>query len=201
MHRLRPAGAILAMWLAGCGGGGGGNGEAPFICGPYPPQADSPYVLPFQVGESYSVKQGNCHGVGAHAVGARLQYAYDFRMDIGTPVVASRGGAVVAVIESYPDFNHTPGEANAIAIQHGEDGTIAVYAHLTLDGALVNVGDVVQQGDIIGLSGASGDINVPHLHFHVEACSGCESIAVTFLNTRPHPNGLVHGETYTAEPY
>ena len=199
MHRLRPAGAILAMWLAGCGGGDG-SGEAYSACGPYPPQADSPYVLPFQVGESYSVKQGNCHGVGAHAIGARLQYAYDFRMDIGTPVVASRDGTVITTLEQYPDFNHTAGEVNFIGIQH-EDGTVAMYAHLTLDGALVNVGDIVRRGDIIGLSGASGNISVPHLHIDVEACQGCESIAVTFLNTRPHPDGLIHGETYTAEPY
>lgn len=200
MHRIRPAGAILAMGLAGCGGGGDGNGNTPLGCGPYPDQSTSPYVLPFQVGEAHEVKLANCSGGGAHAAGTRLQYSYDFFMDIGTPVVASRDGTVLFLQEGFPDFNHTPGDVNFVGILH-EDGTIANYAHLTQDGALVSTGDVVRRGDIIALSGASGNIGVPHLHFHVEACSGCETVAVTFLNTRPHPFGLIEGETYTAETY
>ena len=199
MHRIRPAGAVFAMVLAGCGGGGGGNGEAS-MCGPYPEQSTTPYVLPFQVGQAYFVRQGNCSGPGAHSAGRLLQYSYDFRMPIGTPVVASRDGRVFLVVESFADFNHTPGEVNFIRVEH-EDGTIASYAHLTQDGAHVTVGDVVRRGDIIGSSGVSGNINAPHLHFHVEQCFGCETVAVTFLNTRSHPDGLIEGEMYTAESY
>lgn len=201
MHRIRPAGVFLAMALAGCGGGSsGGSPEDSNSCGPYPPQSTSPYVLPYQVGQAYLVKRGNCSGAGAHSAGMRLQYAYDFKMPIGTPVVASRDGTVFFVEERYPDFNHVSGEVNFILIQH-EDGTATNYAHLTQDGAHVNVGDAVLRGDIIGLSGASGDVADPHLHFHVEACPGCETIAVTFLNTVPQPHGLIEGMTYTAESY
>lgn len=200
MRRISLAGAVFATALAGCGHGGSGNGEVLLPCGPFPEQSTSPFVLPFQVGEAFEVKQGNCTSNGAHVVGGRLQYSYDFFMPIGTPVVASRDGTVLFLQEGFPDFNHTSGEVNFVSIMH-EDGTIANYVHLTQDGALVSTGDVVRRGDIIALSGASGNIGVPHLHFHVEACSGCETVAVTFLNTRPQTLVLIEGETYTAEPY
>ena len=67
------------------------------------------------------------------------------------------------VRESFPDGNRTPGEENFVFIQHS-DGTVMHYMHLTQDGALVEVGDVVAQGDPIGLSGDTGGSIGPHLH-------------------------------------
>jgi murein DD-endopeptidase MepM/ murein hydrolase activator NlpD len=198
MRPLRHAGAILAVAFAGCEGGGNGAGGAS-LCGPYPAQSSSPYVLPFQVGQAYELSQGNCAS-GSHAPGTIVQHAYDFRMPIGTPVIAAREGAVLLVEERFADRNRTPGEENFINVTHA-DGTIAAYVHLTRDGASVEVGDVIQRGELIGSSGDTGSSTEPHLHFHVQRCSGCETIPVSFLNTRPHPNGLVEGETYTAEAY
>jgi murein DD-endopeptidase MepM/ murein hydrolase activator NlpD len=198
MRPLRHAGAILAAAFAGCEGGGNGAGGAS-LCGPYPAQSSSPYVLPFQVGQAYELSQGNCAS-GSHAPGTIVQHAYDFRMPIGTPVIAAREGTVLLVEERFADRNRTPGEENFINVTHA-DGTIAAYVHLTRDGASVEVGDVIQRGELIGSSGDTGSSTEPHLHFHVQRCSGCETIPVSFLNTRPHPNGLVEGETYTAEAY
>jgi murein DD-endopeptidase MepM/ murein hydrolase activator NlpD len=198
MRPLRHAGAILAVAFAGCEGGGNGAGGAS-LCGPYPAQSSSPYVLPFQVGQAYELSQGNCAS-GSHAPGTIVQHAYDFRMPIGTPVIAAREGTVLLVEERFADRNRTPGEENFINVTHA-DGTIAAYVHLTRDGASVEVGDVIQRGELIGSSGDTGSSTEPHLHFHVQRCSGCETIPVSFLNTRPHPNGLVEGETYTAEAY
>ncbi len=53
-----------------------------------------------------------------------------------------------------------------IIIQH-EDGSRAGYWHLQHNGALVNVGDTVEQGQEIGLSGKTGLALFPHLHFLV----------------------------------
>ena len=53
-----------------------------------------------------------------------------------------------------------------IVIQH-PDGSRAGYWHLQKDGALVNVGDTVSKGQVIGLSGKTGYAFQPHLHFIV----------------------------------
>ena len=60
--------------------------------GPYPDQASSPYVLPWEVGRSFRVWQGSC-GTDSHRAGTFDQYADDFQMPIGTPVLAARAGA------------------------------------------------------------------------------------------------------------
>jgi murein DD-endopeptidase MepM/ murein hydrolase activator NlpD len=183
--------ANLALTLLSCGGGGGGGDDDGTAnqCGPYPDQATSPYVLPYEVGQIYQVSQGNC-SQGSHRVGTPIQYAYDFRMPIGTSVVAARDGNVLVV---DVDGNDTSGQERLIVVGH-DDGSIGLYVHLTKDGSFVSPGDDVRRGDLIAASGK-------HLHFHVQACSDCEGVPVTFLNTRPHPNGLVAGEEYTAEAY
>jgi murein DD-endopeptidase MepM/ murein hydrolase activator NlpD len=128
-----------------------------------------------------------------------VQFAYDFLVPTGTPIVAARGGRVLLVEERFPDGTRVAGQENYINILH-DDGTIAAYVHLTTDGALVQVGDAVEQGDVIGVSGDSGSSSEPHLHFHVQACSGCPTAPIVFRNTRPHPRGLLTGETYRADP-
>jgi len=63
----------------------------------------------------------------------------------------------------------------------------------------VEAGEDVQQGQLIGRSGTSGT-DVTHLHFQVYLANEM-TVPVTFRNTRPHPDGLVQGEAYTAGPY
>lgn len=205
-RRVRPPALLLLtavsalMALMACGGGNGGLGPGAMGCrGPYPEQATSLYVLPWEVGRTFLVDQGNC-GSGSHAAGTLVQYAYDVLMPIGTNIIAARSGEVILVEESFPDSTRVAGQENYINIRHA-DGTIAGYVHLTRDGALVAVGDRVLQGDVIGLSGDSGSSSQPHLHFHVQQAAGLSTIPVTFRNTRSHPNGLVQGQSYTAEPF
>jgi murein DD-endopeptidase MepM/ murein hydrolase activator NlpD len=118
-------------------------------------------------------------------------------MPIGEDVVAARAGRVLLVEERFEDGNRTPGEENFVNVIH-DDGTIAAYVHLTQDGALVELGERVERGQLIGKSGDTGSSSEPHLHFHVQGCDGCPTIPVTFRNTRAHPRGLVEGEVYEA---
>ena len=187
----------------------------------YIKNSDSPYVLPWEIGKTFKVGQGNCTG-GSHSLG-QVQYAYDIDMPIGTNVVAMRSGIVVKVIENFKDLETgTVGaidEANVINVKHA-DGTEAQYVHLTYNGALKNEGDNVTQGEIIALSGNTGKSTGPHLHFHVmQALNECEdkdprenytwyscnSIPLTFKNTSEHCHGLLEkdlkSEGYTAESY
>lgn len=188
--------ALAALLLAGCDGDVGPTSPLGSTCGPYPDQPSSPYVLPYPVGLSWVVIQGNCTP-GTHFAGGRDQYAYDFGMPVGSPVVAARAGVVTELEERYEDGNGDVDRSNYVAVQHA-DGTLAVYFHLTRNGVLVELGRAVRQGEEIAVSGVTGGANTPHLHFGVIGGSG-KTIPVTFRNTIPHPSGLEQLQSYPAQ--
>ncbi len=164
----------------------------------YPDWETSPYVLPFPVGKTYQVRLSNCSS-SYHAEGKNDQFAFDFVMATGTLVTAARAGTVVYIEEKgiSRELN------NLVVVDHG-DNTFAEYMHLKQYGALVKVGDFVEQGDEIGLSGATGLAGYPHLHFIVVEGSWqwpYDGVPVTFSNTSPNPNSLASNTKYTALPY
>jgi murein DD-endopeptidase MepM/ murein hydrolase activator NlpD len=69
--------------------------------------------------------------------------------------------------------------ANNIRVVHG-DGTMAVYAHLQLEGAKVAVGSHVRAGQELALSGDTGYTSGPHLHFCVQVNANMQLISVPF---------------------
>jgi murein DD-endopeptidase MepM/ murein hydrolase activator NlpD len=127
---------------------------------------DSSYVysLPYEEGTGHRLMQGY-FGQFSH----KERVALDFNMSRGTKVCAAREGIVVKVKEDGDRGGWGPKfrpYGNHIVIQH-PDGTRAGYWHLQKDGALVNVGDTVRKGQVIGLSGKTGYAFQPHLHFIV----------------------------------
>jgi murein DD-endopeptidase MepM/ murein hydrolase activator NlpD len=167
-------------------------------CGPFPDWASSPYVLPYPAGSSYYVSQANCSS-GGHQ--GPYKYSYDFVMPIGTKVTAARAGVVAEIRTRFRDGQSGEGQSNWVKIRH-EDGTIAAYSHLTERGVLVKVGEQIVPGQLIGLSGNTGNTGgLPHLHFHVCPCSepvDCGTLPVTFRNTDPNPDGLQSQRKYVA---
>ena len=122
------------------------------------------YTLPFESKKAHLIVQGY-FGIFSHQERAAL----DFKMKRGTHILAVRDGVVIRVKEdgskggwSKKYRNH----GNNIVIQHS-DNSRSGYWHLQKDGALVNVGDTVKQGQLIGLSGKTGYAATPHLHFIV----------------------------------
>ena len=177
------------------------------VCGGYADWQSSRYVLPYGVGDVFQVIQGNCAPPGNGHRGAN-RYSYDFSMPVGTPFVAAREGTVVEVEQSHFDGQiAATGFDNYIVVRH-DDGTAALYGHLTHDGASVTVGEVVQQGRVLGRSGNTGNTaNIPHLHFSVQSCdpvaggsANCPTVPSTFHNTDANPKGLEVGRTYRALP-
>lgn len=178
-------------------------------CAVYPKQAASPYILPYAVGKSFEVWRTTSHYTpGNGGVGL---YAIDFKMPIGTPVIAARAGVVVAARGEFYDGNGEDLHENFVFIKH-DDGSVARYFHLTHNGALVKVGDQVKQGEQVGLSGNTGQSPAPHLHFDVQKCGPnlppkynelpCgQTLPMTFRNTSQHACGLVPGQSYVAERY
>ena len=156
------------------------------------------YALPYQPGSEYKVTQGYN---GSYSHSGSDQYAIDFKMSPGTPVHAARGGVVVKVkVDSAvggPDRKYE-NSANYILVRHS-DGTLANYAHLSKDGTKVKVGQIVQPGDLIGLSGNTGFTSGPHLHFSVFKTKDGkqrQSIPVKFQTGNPTALTLAEGKSY-----
>ena len=172
------------------------------ICTNYPDWSESKFVLPYPVGKEYTVIQGNCSDPNA-MINSHVgfdRYSYDFAMEIGSVITASLGGEVVFVREEFTDQDKGLDQGNVVVIKHA-DGTHAAYGHLAKDGVLPELGEFVEQGDIIAFSGNSGRSSIPHLHFHLSPCldqSICETLPVTFRNTSSNPNGLQVSQTYMA---
>lgn len=77
---------------------------------------------------------------------------------MGEPIHAAAGGTVTYV------GNELKGYGNLILIRH-DDGYVTAYAHAQSIG--VNRGDHVEKGQVIGLAGATGDVDSPQLHFEI----------------------------------
>jgi len=143
---------------------------------------DHVYALPYSHGHSYRILQG--YGSRFSHRG-REEYAVDFDMRIGTPVHAARAGVVARVVESNHKGCYEDGcgkYANYIVILHN-DGTTGEYYHLKKNGAFVEVGNSVNRGQKIGLSGNTGHTTMPHLHFAVYRATSwgnTQSIPVRF---------------------
>ena len=200
--------AVLLSAIAACSGGSSGGtgdpGAGLSACGGFGAWQQSNFVLPYTVGETYRLNQGNCSGFGHSGF---WQFGYDFEMPIGTVITASREGSVVHAQDGAIDGDRA--RTNLITIEHA-DGSVALYSHLTLNGVHVTVGQFVLAGDTIGLSGDTGNTGgLPHLHFSLHPCrslpglpgtDNCPSMPVNFRNTVANPEGLITNRRYEALP-
>jgi murein DD-endopeptidase MepM/ murein hydrolase activator NlpD len=122
------------------------------------------YSLPFANNESHRLVQGYFSRF-SH----KNRAALDFKMKKGTHILAARNGVVIRIKKDGYKGGWNKmyrSEGNFIIVLH-EDGSRAGYWHLQHNGALVNVGDTILQGQSIGLSGKTGYALFPHLHFLV----------------------------------
>ncbi|WP_283641955.1 M23 family metallopeptidase [Croceibacter atlanticus] len=123
------------------------------------------YYLPYEEGKAFKVIQaydeGNTH---------KTIEAIDFAMPTGTKVTVARRGLVVDIKQD--STNGCPDEscasdANFVQVLH-YDGTFAKYQHLQAESVLVKLGQYVNIGDVLALSGATGQVSEPQLHFEVQ---------------------------------
>jgi murein DD-endopeptidase MepM/ murein hydrolase activator NlpD len=118
-------------------------------------------------------------GTAYHTPGGMWSSGYhtgaDFVVPTGTPIKAIAAGTVVAAGDGGA-------YGNQVVIQHA-DGMYSQYAHQSQ--LSVSVGQTVTAGQQIGLSGATGNVTGPHLHFEVRTTPdyGSDVDPVSYLNS------------------
>ena len=99
------------------------------------------------------------YGYSRDTVGLEILHkGTDYRAAIGTPVMAMNNG-VVRIANKYTVYGNT------VIIDHGL-GLATLYMHLSK--LQVKEGDLVDAGQVIGLSGDTGYAESPHLHISIK---------------------------------
>lgn len=114
------------------------------------PSSGPDFELPFVCGQTWTGSTRSSHSPSSWTV--------DFNTpnDLGKPTLASAAGVVTlarSLTSSYGRY---------VVVDHG-GGFTTLYAHLNSIAA--TVGQVVDQGDVLGYVGTSGGSTGPHLHF------------------------------------
>lgn len=129
------------------------------------------FVLRAPVKQKFSVSSGFDLARRNPVTGkVRPHPAIDIPLPVGTPVYASAPGRVVETDRS-PAAAAKPGNGRYVMIDHGA-GTKTTLLHLS-DSSIVNEGDIVEGGQLIGKSGGkkgapgAGTSTGPHLDFRL----------------------------------
>lgn len=102
----------------------------------------------------------------------------DIAAPLGEHVLATNTGKVVFTMDMILT-------GKTIMIDHGQ-GIFSTYLHL--DDILVEEGDLVDKGDLIGLIGTTGFSTGPHLHF-----------TISYYNIPLEPGYFIKGSAFTKE--
>ena len=102
------------------------------------------------------------------------------------PVIASADGTVAKVLDGITDnaigeMNMKDNFGNVVILYHGV-GLYSMVAHLAPGSIKVKLGEVVKEGDVLGLCGNSGRSPVPHVHFQLQGTArvGAPTIEAAF---------------------
>ncbi|MFE1985724.1 MULTISPECIES: M23 family metallopeptidase [Streptomyces] len=125
-------------------------------------QAAAPRATGAATNTGYTLPvEGATIGTGYKVAGSMWSSGYhtgvDFVVPTGTTVKAVAAGTVVSA-------GWGGAYGNQVVIQHA-DGRYSQYAHLSA--LSVSAGQTVTESQQIGLSGATGNVTGPHLHFEI----------------------------------
>lgn len=99
---------------------------------------------------------------GDYGLWSTYHTGLDFAAPTGTPIVAVANGVVTSV-----GYDGSYGNKTVITL---DDGTELWFCHQ--NSTLVNTGDVVRAGQLIGYIGSTGHVTGPHLHLEVRPGGG-----------------------------
>lgn len=114
------------------------------------PSQGPDWEMPFVCGQSWTGTTRSGHSPS--------YYSIDWNRpdDLGKPALASAPGVVTKAVTLTGSYGRY------VVVDHG-GGYTTLYAHL--NAIMVSVGQVLDQGDLVGFVGGSGNVTGPHLHF------------------------------------
>ena len=114
----------------------------------------------------------------------------DIACPVGTPVYAAYAGTV----ERTGDFSDIGRSGDRNILIRNPDQEAQYYGHL--EECLVKVGDRIRKGQLIGYSGARGNVTGPHLHFETWRAGGNGGVDED-MDPRMHfeSHGVIPGST------
>lgn len=109
------------------------------------------------LGDRFGPRAAPCPGCSTFHNGT------DFETGGGAPVYAVADGVV-----TVSEFSGSLGQH--VAIDHDVNGVTftSIYGHLKARSSEVTVGEVVTEGQVIGLTGSTGESTGPHLDFEID---------------------------------
>ena len=125
-------------------------------------------------GEGNNISQKTPNGNPVNGIVTQSSHegheAIDFGVPVGTGVRTTMSGKVV-----YAGWN-SEGYGNLVIVENGPYKTY--YAHLS--SVPVSIGQKVKEGEVIGLSGNTGNSTGPHLHYEIRK-NGDQIDPITFM--------------------
>ena len=91
----------------------------------------------------------------------RMHSGVDFGLPTGSPIKAAGSGTVTQA-------GRSGGYGIAVRLKH-QKGYATLYAHMSRLASGIKAGTRVNQGQVIGYVGATGNVTGPHLHYEVRA--------------------------------
>jgi hypothetical protein len=89
-------------------------------------------------------------------------------IDIAMPEGTTLRSVADGIVEKVVDYG-SQNIGKGVFVRH-EDGSLGIYGHMS--NIQVHVGQHIQTGDVLGLSGNTGHSTGPHLHFGLKDASG-----------------------------
>ena len=127
--------------------------------------SSSGYVFPFEKGVSAPVTSSVGHRSQPTAGASTNHHGTDIGVPTGTEVHSLSSGVVTNAGRS-----DAGGYGNWVRVQQ-DDGNVVIYGHLSKSD-YYQVGDRVNAGDLIALTGNEGISTGPHLHLQIEDADG-----------------------------
>lgn len=159
---------------------------------------DLKLLLPYPSGDSYPMIQGY-GGSFSHFTDCYYD-ALDFDMDENDAIASVAAGRVVDLKEDSnvngPTTDYLD-DGNYVSIDHGA-GVYSVYVHLCQNCADVEIGDPVEQGQVIARAGNTGYSTQPHLHFEIRSWEDNCSVPYGFYDVEDAGGVAAAGTTYAS---